>query len=608
MPKPNFDHENSTNEFTDAFRLPRGDRAGLQGIIKDDILRAQRMAAAALRHLNAILGANKKAGIRDRWRKDALAITYFGKTSSVLEMKRVEDRLSRVHRRLRDDRLHIRLRQQQYANRDGSAGRNAGAFLSPKRFQLFPAYANLRGSMVSPPQLTRGAARSSLIIHELLHEWLMDRYIDGERAYDERALALARRQDREARRNPENFQLFCEQVWFDEGLEAPSGATKEDNPLTLTAKVKPQDVGSIQDRPVLARARLIAEPGLFVLGVHGHGSGGGKLIMFEKARSRMLRRFSSRSTDEIEGSPGLCRLGDHIYVTAFHDKRSKRLKLASWRVWDGEIVKLGDSGNLIGSVHSTPDVIWLGGNQLAVLIKTANGRMKVISIRASDGGTFSRIADAETSGPTSSAPSGCLIEPYDDAMGHPRNRAEDVSVIATAFRTREGKLSFDCWEIRHQAREVMRRGGLVNRKIEGRPALVSWPSRGIAAAVVNDAETGRMRLTAFRVEDPMRPRLLGDTGEAGVLMTHSPAAVAIDGENFDRVATAMRMAVGGRLRVQQWSVNRNGNWIRRSDAGKEAGPVIDGSPAICERETHGTFNTLTAASRNGELQLNFWKA
>ncbi|MEZ4869767.1 MAG: hypothetical protein R3C14_51050 [Caldilineaceae bacterium] len=597
MKTPHFDHENSTDEFTDAFELQRGDRAGLQEIIKDDVLRAQRMAAAGLRHLNAILGANKQAGIRDRWRKDALVITYFGKTSSVSEMKLVEKHLSRVHRRLRDDQLHIRLRQQQYANLNGSPGRNAGWFLSPKRFQLFPAYAYLED-----------AERSSVIIHELLHEWLMERYIDGQRAYGELALALARRQDHEARRNPENFQLFCEQVWFDEGLEAPSGAVIEDKPLTLAASVRSEDIGQIQDRPVLCRARLIAEPGLFVLGVHGLGSGGAKLIMFERDGNRMARRFSSQPTSEIEGSPDLCRMGDHIYVTAAREKLSDRLQLVSWKVQDGAVRKLGDSGSLIGSVHETPAVIWLGGNELAVLMKIKNGRMKVISMRASDGGTFTRQADAETSGPIYSAPSGCLIEPYDDALGHPENQAGDISVIATAFCTREGKLSFDCWEIRHATRKVMRRGGLVDRAIEGRPAVVSWPQRAIAVVAANDAETGRLRLTAFNVADPLRPRRLGDTGDAGVLMTHSPAAVAIDGKKLDRVATAIRMADGGRLRIQQWSVDCNGNWIRRADAGKTAGPVIDGSPAICECETHGTFHTLTAAQNDGVLKLQFWEA
>ena len=67
MKAPRFDWENGSAAFINNFERNASesfsniDRDDLVAILSTDVARAQRMAAAGLRHLSVILGANKNA-------------------------------------------------------------------------------------------------------------------------------------------------------------------------------------------------------------------------------------------------------------------------------------------------------------------------------------------------------------------------------------------------------------------------------------------------------------------------------------------------------------------------------------------------------------------
>ena len=582
------------------------DRDDLVEVLTADIARAQRMAAAGLRHLRAILGANRNAGIRDRWRRDALASTYFGATSSVVSMEAVHRRLERAHRRLRDDVLTVRIRPQSAAG-ENTNGRNTGGFLSPKRFQLFPAYAR-----------KTSAERAAIIVHELLHEWLRDADLNGQRVRgDNDARDLARANPRAARNNPENYEQFLLQVWADEGLEAPSGAEREDTPLVEAASAETNATGLLADRPVLAPSAVGGRRDLFFLALRARAGETMIPAVFEKDGRVLHRRGGDGATDAVSFPAAACTLPNGIIVTATRDSRRKRLMLTAWEI-DGETPRrVADSADAYGDVGSHPDVIALGGNKLAVIFKgTSTGRMKVDAVEYRPRRGFTRIANAETSGPVNDHGTAALVWPLDEQSGGPISTEPGEVLIATAMRTREGKLSMDLWSVELGRRRVTRRGGLVDRKMTGRPAIAALPGEGRQdppriVTSVRDEETGRMRLTLFQADpdDAMRPRRLADSGLSGPRMSHSPAMIAAT-DNFESVVvTAIRYAPTGNLIVSTWNPESSGDvlWLRERYSGAERTPRIDSTPSIAFRGGRDATQVVTSAiGVDGRLALQAW--
>jgi hypothetical protein len=443
-----------------------------------------------------------------------------------------------------------------------------------------------------------------------MHDVLGDKSIGRNTIYgDDEARRLASRDPEKARRNPENYEQFLLQVWADEGIEAPSGAEKIDDPIRLRASNDPQEVGFVKDRPAISRSELVGRADLMTVALHGRDSDTCRLIDFEQDGNRIARRESSNMAASMDGSPGFCQVGHYLFVAAMRESGSQRLKLIAWqRGASGTYEQLGDSGTLFGDIRETPVVIWLGGGGLAVLFKgVSTGRMKVVMAHVDRRGVFTRRAEAETSGAIHSAPSGCLIAPYVSSFDHPYLIDRDRFEIVTAFRTREGRLSVDCWEI-DRSDKVTRRSGLVDRSIEGRPAITCLPAQQRAIVATHDKDTGRMRLTGFEARDPRRLRRVFDSGGVGVKIASSPDIVAVGDPAGSEFATAMRMRDGGRLRVQRWGI-RDGSTLalfRLADSGGETGPVIDGSPSIARARPGGSTRFHTAATRGERLRLCHW--
>ncbi len=604
MKTPVIDWEDASAEFIRAFSLNGytvPDRDAVDAIIVADIARAQRMAAAGLRHLSAILGANTTDGKRERWRRDALAPVFFGKTSRVTAMRSVHKRLERAHRRLRDNTLHIRMRPQS-VRPGGARGRNTGGFLSPRRFQLFPAYAS------------RGAAqRAAIIVHELLHEWLIDHKIGSERVNDEAsARRLASRDPEEARRNPENFEQFLLQVWLDEGLEAPSGAQKLDTPLIVSAQQQDQASGLLSDRPVIAPATAGGRRDLLFCALRARADQRMIPTILEYDATPIRRRGGDDPTGVISYAAACCTLPDGTVITAVRGESSRRLKLIAWQVRDETPHRSGDSGNLYGDCHAQPDIVALGGNRMAVLLTGSSGKMKIDLVEYRSDRSFRRVVNAETSGPIDAHGRACLVSPVDPENGGPTQDAPNGILIATAMRTREGRLSLNLWSGDFDTGRISRHGGLVDRPISGRPAIAALTLRGPRRVVtaVRDEETGRMRLTAYDVGDRDRPRRLGDSGLAGPRMSHSPDIVTVTEGTDQQIATALRHSENGRIIVSTWAAPLGDDgFVRHRYSGASATPVIDSSPSLCVRPgTDSAALQSAAIGADGRLAVQRWAA
>lgn len=606
MKTPTIDWENSSDEFIEAFKAHPSedyeilDRDDVEAIIIADVARAQRMAATSLRHLSVILGAKKNKGKLDRWRKDALAPVYFGKASTVGQIRAVHRRLERAHRRLRDNRLHLRMREQRRHDSATASARNAGSFLSPNRFQLFPAFCEQEKEH-----------RSAILLHELLHEWLVDQKIGDETVYgDVLARRLASRDPEKARRSPENYEGFSLQVWHDEGLETPSRAIGRDRSLIVESAAPANATGLLADRPVLTPATMGGRRDLVFAALRARSSDAMVPAVFEHDADPIARRQNDLETGAISYPAACCTLPDGTVITAVRGAGSKRLLLIAWDVENERSDRLADSGGLYQDAYSQPDIIALGGGKMCVVFKIKNGRMKVDLVKFTRGHGFERFGSAETSGPINDHGRACLVSPVDELYGAADDASPNEVLVATAFRTREGRMSVDLWSGNFGRKRVTRHGGILEHSITGRPAIAALAlgDRPQIVAAARDASSGRLRLTAFDVANRNRPRRLGDTGHFGPRMSHSPDITTVI-EGFDQqVATAIRYSENGRLIVSTWSIPDDSDpFIRQKHSGSQDTPAIESTPSLVSIEGRESEDVLTAAiAKNGRLALHLW--
>jgi hypothetical protein len=335
--------------------------------------------------------------------------------------------------------------------------------------------------------------------------------------------------------------------------------------------------------------------------------------VFETDATPIRRRGGEDPTGAITYPASCCTLPDGTVITAVRGNQGKRLKLIAWEVHD-ETPKRAeeDSGDLYGDAYSHPDIIALGGKMMCVTFKGKSGKMKVDLVEYSRGHGFRRYANAETSGPIKDHGRACLVSPVEDLYGGPRNENPGEVLIATAFRTREGKLSVDLWSGNFGRRKVSRHGGLVDREMTGRPGITALAlgARKRVVAAVRDKETGRLRLTAYDVEDPSRPRRMGDTGNVGPRMSHSPDIVTVMEDFEQRIATAIRYSVNGRIIVSTWTVPDDSNgFIRQRYSGADSTPRIESTPSLVAIEGRVSEAVLTASiGDNDRLALQLWEA
>lgn len=187
-------------------------RRRVEASLRESVELANRMCHNAYRAIARIDRYTRKRRIKKEWNDLPEAVAYFG-TSKVnkRQVGLVRKRLKRVRNRLRDKRLKIRLLPQARASSESVNGSNHGILLSPLKFTLYPNWFE-----------HSEAHKAAIIIHELFHDRFLDHKVrhDGERvtAYgSDLAKKLARKRPIAARRNPENYEQFCEELWLREG-------------------------------------------------------------------------------------------------------------------------------------------------------------------------------------------------------------------------------------------------------------------------------------------------------------------------------------------------------------------------------------------------------
>lgn len=150
--------------------------------------------------------------------------------------------------------------------------------------------------------------------------------------------------------------------------------------------------------------------------------------------------------------------------------------------------------------------------------------------------------------------------------------------------------------------------------ITGRPAIAALAlgNRPQVVAAARDEASGRLRLTAYDVTDRARararPRRLGDTGNFGPRMTHSPDLVSVMEGIGQLVASAVRHSENGRIIVSTWRPPDDSvSFIREGYSGAETTPEIESTPSLVSMEGRESADFLTGAiGKNGNLALYLW--
>ena len=455
--------------------------------------------------------------------------------------------------------------------------------------------------------------RSATIVHELLHEWLRDQKIGNDTVYsDDETQELARRDPTAARRSPANFDKFLQAVWEDEGLDAPSGAVLEDKALPVSGTLVQNATGHLRDRPVLAELPPHGRRDMVLCGLRAQDDEAFVPALFEVDATPILRRHTDAGArGHASYPPACCTLTNGVVIVATRSPKTRRMELRAFDIEDERIVTRHDSGTMFRDCFSQPDAIALGPHRFCLVYKIKNGRMRVELMEYHRDSGFRRIAHAETHSAIRDHGRAVLVSPIVSTTGEARSVASSEFVVATVFRTREGKLSFDLWTLDTWPADVTRRGGLVDHDITGRPglAMAARQGRWVAVAAARDKNSGRLRLTAFDPSDPARPRRLGDTGDDGARMTHSPDIVTVrDGARI-AVATAIRYVVQGRAIVSLWNAGTRDKLFRRvHDSGWRDSPILKGSPSLVALPEFQPPRLLTAAvGPDDRLSLTRWQ-
>lgn len=180
------------------------DRDAVRDDLAKAIREAEEIAGLALETLAATLRPRRTRDKRRAWNANPVIVDYLGEAPRLgSEIRLAVYRMARVHRRLNENRLHIRLLPQHRASSNTTSGHNYGGSFSPNTFVLFPYWFRSR--------------EPHTIVHELFHEWFADFKVGplGNRRTARGpadARQLARQHPARARRNPENFEQFCREV------------------------------------------------------------------------------------------------------------------------------------------------------------------------------------------------------------------------------------------------------------------------------------------------------------------------------------------------------------------------------------------------------------
>jgi hypothetical protein len=150
--------------------------------------------------IEQITDGKKKKWVADFNRNTTLR-KWFGKAEKKSHVKDVRNRMRSVNKRIGKG-LTLRLRPQKGRTLNAQ---NYGTFFDPKTFKVFP-------------QIFDGSINvdyiASVFIHELLHLWFSDQYIDKSKVNTEgEVIKLAKKNPKKARKSAENYELYCLDLW-----------------------------------------------------------------------------------------------------------------------------------------------------------------------------------------------------------------------------------------------------------------------------------------------------------------------------------------------------------------------------------------------------------
>lgn len=169
-------------------------------VIIQAIKDAEARAKTGLAPLNNVMKKKKRKKKISAWKSDSNIVEYYSdRKVRPRQIRIVRRRLRRAKNRLVEKKLKLTIKPQSKAPRSGTIALNRGAFFSPNSFVIFGSW------------FDKGATKQSTnLIHELLHDWLIDRKIDGKRAYsDAQVKKLARKKPKRSRKNPGNYEHYC---------------------------------------------------------------------------------------------------------------------------------------------------------------------------------------------------------------------------------------------------------------------------------------------------------------------------------------------------------------------------------------------------------------
>jgi hypothetical protein len=246
---------------------------------------------------------------------------------------------------------------------------------------------------------------------------------------------------------------------------------------------------------------------------------------------------------------------------------SGHLLLISWDVpfQIGSITRLGDSGQLAGAadlICMTPDLTDFGTEILVTAVRTGSGKLKLISWRLQDDGSFARLGDSgshagkvDSIALTSFAGTGLIV----------------TAVQTGHFPLLHGRLKLIAWRISPDGTTFTRLGDSADQAGEisevAMAPLGDGPLPGVVTAVKNGSNN--LELIAWRVADGgMDIQRLG-TSEAG---NASHIAIARAGGVSSYIASMRRGS--GDLELIAYDIPANGAVIRTASVGEREGTDV----------------------------------
>lgn len=260
-----------------------------------------------------------------------------------------------------------------------------------------------------------------------------------------------------------------------------------------------------------------------------------------------------------------------------------RLKLIVWRISDGgsTIERAGDSGNQAG-VAGAISLTSLGTGHVVTSVRTNEGRDKVILWRISgDGSEVERLGDSGDDGVEAD-----LVAAAPAGLGR----------FVTALRDGQQRLLVEVWEASADAANLTRLSdSLGEAGVIGEVRAISLGSSQLVTAV--STQSGNVKLIVWDIDGQGQVSRSGDSaGQAGIAQS-----IALTRPEPELVVSAV-VTNEGDLKLIAWHIAEDGVVTRLGDSGQQADEtaVIDVAALAPNRLVAGV---RTAA---GRLKLIAW--